>query len=97
MKLYKYLCKGCNTTIGPTNEIIRKCEDCSGLLEKLELSAEDWIDFAFYELENANYHNQTELPEKLFNRIKDSNLLAGDEQYELELARIIAEEFYKNF
>lgn len=59
-------------------------------------TSEGYISWVSQELESANHHNYVNLPEKLFNNIKNSNLLGGDEAYELELARIIAEEFYKN-
>ncbi len=57
-------------------------------------TAQEYIDYIRDELENANYHNQIELPENLFNRI--STFLGLKEQLSRELAIIIVEEFYKN-
>ncbi len=53
---------------------------------------QEYINFIYDELENANNHNCVELPEKLFNRIK--HLIKKED--ELDLIRIISEEFYKN-
>ncbi len=57
---------------------------------------EEYIQWIEMELEGANIHSMIELPRNLFNGIKNSNLLGGDEIYELELAKIIAEEFYRS-
>lgn len=97
LKLNKYFCKGCEIMIGPTNEYIKKCGDCgSNLLEKKEISAEDWIRFIEIELESANHHDYIGLPEKLFNSLCNIREIPITLERELLIAQKIAESFYEN-
>ena len=57
-------------------------------------STQGYLNNIYQELENANYHNQVDLPEKLFKAI--TSFIDLREEEELSLARIISEEFYKN-
>lgn len=95
MKIYKYKCSACGHDYVVPDKL-EECSVCGDEKIKLinNLLAQDYLDFAYNELENANYHNQTHLPEKLFNEIKGFIDLREEEK--LELARIIAEEFYNN-
>ena len=95
LNLKKYKCNGCYEILGPFNEKIIQCDFCgSSLLEKQDVSAQDYILFAQGELENANHHNYIELPNKLLDSILGSLNLSKEDQ--LELARILAQEFYNN-
>jgi len=94
-KLYKIYCSACKYTHPLSNERTKKCYECgSSLLKELESTTDDFISFVTLELENANHHGYVEFPGKLFGKIVEEIVLS--QEAKLILAKVIAEEFYKN-
>ena len=72
-----------------------KCNICRKTdIEKLEPSIEEIINFAAFELENANHHQMVNLPSNLYESIITEIELSLENQR--KLANIIALRFYHN-
>ena len=70
------------------------CEECNSAVAVSEdLTAEEIINYIEGELENANQHSMLDVPQDIFDNVRDEFVL--DEEQAVKLARILSESFEK--